>query len=110
VIAKYEIKLPRLSSLGEFGVWVFFSPFVTVFPIALNHAEIETVKICTQGAVHMCWHFETPPQEFFAVHYKNRSLCAETRDRGGLKYCEQRWKSCSTHGGQRDLESPGQIP
>lgn len=38
---------------------------------------METVKICAQRAVHMCWHFETSPQEFLAVCYKNWSLCAE---------------------------------
>lgn len=84
VIANDEIRLPSLSSLGKFGLWVWvfpLSPFVTISPIALNHAEMETVKLCAQRAVHMCWLLETSPQEFLAVCYKNWLLCAEWRDR-----------------------------
>jgi len=56
---------------------------------------METVKICAQRAVHMCWHFETPPQEFLAVCYKNWSLCAETKGCEGLRCFKEEWKSCT---------------
>lgn len=58
---------------------------------------METVKICTQRAVHMCWHFETPPQEFLAVYYKNRPLSAENEGCEGLWHFKELWKSY-THG------------
>lgn len=77
------------------GLVLFFSPFVTVLPTALNHAEKARAQICTQGAAHMCWHLETPPQEFRAVCYKNRTSCAEIRNVGGLGDWGQPWKSCS---------------
>lgn len=32
----------------------------------------------------MCWHFETPPQEFLAVYYKNRPLCAGSAEGWGV--------------------------
>lgn len=74
---------PQQSGRG-WGLVLFFSPCVTVFPTALNHAETARAQICSQGAAHMCWHLETPPQEFRAVCYKNRTIRAEIRNVEGL--------------------------
>lgn len=74
-----KLSCPAAAVLESLGFGFFPSPFVTIFPTALNHAEMETVKICTKREVHMCWHFETPPQEFLAVYYKNWPLCAENQ-------------------------------